>query len=81
MNPEQIDIIGYVASFFVAISFLFKNLKTIRYINLLGCLIFVGYGYLLESKPIILTNTFIVLVQIYFLFIHKPNVPPKEIES
>ncbi len=63
------EIIGYLASFLVAISFLFKDLKIIRWINLIGCIFFVIYGYFLPSTPVIITNVFIVLVQIYYLFI------------
>ncbi len=66
MNPE---IIGYLASFMVAISFLFKDLKVIRWVNLVGCMFFVIYGYYIQSWPVIGTNVFIVLVQIYYLFI------------
>ncbi len=73
MSELQIDIIGYIASFFVAISFLFKKLTTIRWINLIGCAVFVLYGYLIESIPIMITNIFICGVQIYYLFIHKPK--------
>ncbi len=66
MNPE---IIGYIASFFVAISFLFREILLIRWINLLGCLFFVAYGILIQRPPIIITNVFIVLVQCYYLFL------------
>ncbi len=73
MTAFQIDIVGYVASFFVAISFLFKDIKTIRWVNLIGCSVFILYGSLLPSKPVIFTNTFIVGVQIYYLFLYKPK--------
>ncbi len=68
MNPE---IIGYLASFLVAISFLFKDLTVIRWVNLVGCIFFVVYGYFIDSMPVMLTNIFIVVVQIYYLFIAK----------
>ncbi len=66
MNPE---IIGYIASFLVAISFLFRDLLTIRWVNLVGCIFFVVYGYYIDSIPVMLTNVFIVLVQCYYLFL------------
>ncbi len=68
------EIIGYLASFLVAISFLFKDLNIIRWVNLIGCLFFVVYGYLIGSTPVIITNVFIVLVQIYYLFIAPSSI-------
>ncbi len=63
--------IGYLASFFVLLSFLMRNIITLRYVNSVGCLFFVGYGVLLESWPVIITNVAIVGVNVYYLFINK----------
>ncbi|MDY3536890.1 uroporphyrinogen decarboxylase [Riemerella anatipestifer] len=68
MNPEYI---GYLASAFVAISFLLKEINKIRMVNLIGCLLFVTYGFLIDSLPVIITNILISLVQIYYLFLAK----------
>lgn len=62
------EIIGYIASAIVLISFLMKNIKKLRVINTIGCLIFIVYGVLLNfSIPIIITNSVIVGINIYFL--------------
>jgi uncharacterized protein with PQ loop repeat len=67
------EIIGYIASAVVLISFLMKNIKKLRIINTIGCLIFIVYGVLLNfSIPIILTNSVIVGINIYFLV--KANI-------
>lgn len=67
------DIIGYIASAIVLISFLMKNIKKLRVINTIGCLIFIVYGVLLNfSIPIIITNSVIVGINIYFLV--KANI-------
>ncbi|WP_300439449.1 uroporphyrinogen decarboxylase [Christiangramia sp.] len=63
--------IGYFASFFVLLSFLMRNIVTLRYVNSIGCLFFVAYGVLLDSWPIIITNVAIVSVNFYYLFINK----------
>ncbi len=69
---NYVEIIGYSASAFIMGSFLiFKNIKLLRIINGIGCLLFVVYGYFIDSWPIIIPNIFIFLVQIYYLFIHK----------
>ena len=53
----------------VLISFLMKSVIKLRIINSVGCLIFVLYGMLLEpySLPIVITNTFIFGINIYYL--------------
>jgi uncharacterized protein with PQ loop repeat len=62
------EIIGYIASAIVLISFLMKNIKKLRVINTIGCLIFIVYGILLNfSIPIIITNSVIVGINVYFL--------------
>ncbi|MDG4946889.1 uroporphyrinogen decarboxylase [Weeksellaceae bacterium KMM 9713] len=69
---NYVEIIGYSASAFIMGSFLiFNNIKLLRIINGIGCLLFVVYGYFIDSWPIIIPNVFIFLVQIYYLFIHK----------
>lgn len=74
--------IGYLASFFVLLSFLMRNITTLRYVNSVGCLFFVAYGILLSSWPIIITNVAIVLVNIYYLFINKKeHVPADEVRG
>ncbi|UZH56029.1 uroporphyrinogen decarboxylase [Salinimicrobium tongyeongense] len=72
LGISYIEWVGYLASFFLLLSFLMRNITTLRYINSLGCLFFVAYGILLNSWPLIITNGAIVLINIYYLFI-KPK--------
>ena len=68
MTPEFAQYIGYAASFFIVISFLVKDLKKIRIINLVGCICFVIYGvYMGMLWPIIIPNAILSFVQIYYL--------------
>lgn len=68
------DIIGYIGSAVVLLSFLMKDIVKLRVLNTIGCLIFVVYGVLLNfSVPIILTNSVIVLINIFFLMKRKEN--------
>lgn len=67
-----IDFIGYAASFFVVISFLFKNnVVLIRSTNLIGCVLFVIYGYFIDSIPVIIPNGILVFIQLYHIITHK----------
>lgn len=63
----MIEYIGYTASVFVLLSFVMKKMMYLRLINLVGCGMFIWYGLLLESLPIIITNAAIVLVNSFYL--------------
>lgn len=72
MDSNTVEIVGYVAMVILVVSFIPKNLKWIRWINLIGCLTFVAYGILLGWKyPLIISNGLIAVIQIYHLL--KPQ--------
>lgn len=52
----MIQAIGYLATFITGLSFMMKDIKTLRLVNALGCMIWIVYGALLHSEPIIITN-------------------------
>jgi uncharacterized protein with PQ loop repeat len=53
------EIVGYIASLMVLISFLMKEMKTLRILNTIGCAFFVAYGFMLQiSIPIIGINVY-----------------------
>ena len=63
-----IDLFGYSATFVLMISFTLKNIFSLRIINSIACLLFIAYGFLLSvSWPIIISNTFIFLINIYYV--------------
>lgn len=70
------EFIGYLASLLVLASFLMKNMKKLRLLNTVGCALFVAYGCLLNfSIPIIITNTAIIIINVYYLT-KKETVEP-----
>ncbi|MGB1040019.1 MAG: uroporphyrinogen decarboxylase [Flavobacteriales bacterium] len=73
MSDNYIEIIGYIAMALIAISFLMKNIRALRILNMLGAGIFVIYGILLNQPPIYLLNSFILIVNLYFVFIKKTD--------
>jgi hypothetical protein len=61
-----------LASVALIISFMMKNVNSLRIINSFGAVLFIAYGIMLQiSWPIIITNVFILLVNIYYLTIKK----------
>ncbi|GER58066.1 YgjV family protein [Patiriisocius marinus] len=69
LNPTEL--VGYLASFFVLLSFFNKDMRKLRIVNSVGCALFVTYGVLLVSIPIVITNVAILLVNGYYLFVKK----------
>ena len=66
--------VGYLASFALIISFMMKKINTLRVINSIGALLFIFYGVMLDiSWPIIITNGFILLANIFYLAKKKFN--------
>ena len=58
---EYTEWIGYLASIILIISFMMKNVSTLRIINSAGAVLFILYGYMLQTSwPIIITNVFIL---------------------
>lgn len=52
----MIEILGYIATFMVGLSFMMKDMTTLRIVNSLGCLIWIWYGVAIDSMPVIITN-------------------------
>ncbi len=74
MDINYVEMIGYLASFFVLMSFTMKDTTKLRIINIIGCLFFVYYGFLLKiSLPIIITNSAIIIVNSYHLIKSSKN--------
>ena len=68
MSPEITNYIGYAASFFVVLSFVLKDIKKIRIVNLIGCILFVIYGIYSDCLwPIIIPNAILCFIQGYHL--------------
>lgn len=62
------EIIGYIGSLGILLSFLMKDINRLRIVNTIGCAFFVLYGILLEySVPVIATNAIIILINVYYL--------------
>lgn len=66
-----LEYIGYLASLMVLFSFTMKSIKKLRLVNMMGCVLFILYGFLMPSfrigLPIIIANTAIFLVNFYYL--------------
>ena len=64
---NYLEIIGYIGSALIAISLMMKNIYYLRRINLLGASTFAVYGLLVGAVPVFILNSFISLVDIYYI--------------
>lgn len=67
MDIGTLHWIGYIASLIIAISMTVNSILKFRWINLVGATTFATYGYLIGAWPVGLLNSFIALVDIYYL--------------
>ncbi len=68
MSPETASYFGYAASFFIVLSFILKDLKKVRFVNVIGCILFVIYGIFSGMLwPIIIPNAILCFIQAYHL--------------
>lgn len=72
MIPEIATYIGYSASLFIVLSFILKDIRKIRIVNMIGCICFVIYGIFSGMLwPVIIPNGLICFIQIYHLVTDK----------
>jgi len=69
---DTTELVGYIASAILMVSFSMKNLTKLRTINSFGCACFIAYGFMLKTSwPVIITNGFILGTNLYYLFLKK----------
>lgn len=56
------EIVGYLATFLVMLSFMMKDVTRLRTINAIGCATWIAYGVMLDSYPVIITNVGILAI-------------------
>ncbi len=71
MNENLIEWTGYAAMAILMFSFLMKDIKKLRIINSIACILFVIYGVMLDAYPVVISNAFIATVNFYYLFLKK----------
>lgn len=66
------ELIGYMAMALLLVSFMMKDVTKLRIVNSFGCAFFVAYGIMLvTSWPIIITNSAIISINLYYLLVKK----------
>lgn len=68
MELNLVELLGYIATFFVAVSFLFKSIIHLRIVNSIGAILFVIYSVIIAAYPVALLNAFLAVVNVYQLW-------------
>jgi len=63
----SVEIIGFIASLFVFASFVPKDVRWIRLINIVGCVVWVVYGILKNSPSVWVMNALVMVLHLYHL--------------
>lgn len=66
--PSWQEWLGYIASLIVLVSLLMSSVKRLRWINLIGSLVFAVYGFLIGALPVAVMNLGIVIINTYYLY-------------
>lgn len=64
------DILGYIATIVTLLSFTVKEQHKLRLLNSSGACLWVLYGYLITSTPVIVTNALILVLNSRWLYIY-----------
>ena len=68
MNAATAEIIGYVGSTLVLVSFLMTSVVKLRVVNAIGSGIFAFYALIIHSYPTMIMNICLVLINLYYLW-------------
>jgi hypothetical protein len=74
------EIIGWIATVFIIISFLQKDIIKLRLFSLVGAILWTLYGLIGQSWSIVFLNIMITLIQVFWIakLIRIKNKKPSE---
>ena len=68
MNISDVyEIIGFLGAFLVLVSFILKDIKWIRIINVIGAFLFTVYGFSTQTWATAFMNLALIFVHIFYL--------------
>ena len=75
------ELIGVVASVIVAMSFISRKQKIIRIINIIGSILFIIYGALINSPSVFLLNSLAIIINVTRIIQHIKQKNSTQIHS
>jgi uncharacterized protein with PQ loop repeat len=77
----MISSIGWLATAIVTASYFFRSHRTLRFVQALGAVVWLTYGVLINSKPVMVANIIVAVVALYSTFIPTRVPPPPTPET
>lgn len=79
---SKFEIIGIVGTLFIMLSYAQSNVKILRTINLVGCVLFIVYGFCINSLSTVILNAMCFIVNVFKMIQEGKHsrfeyVPPK----
>jgi uncharacterized protein with PQ loop repeat len=72
----NVEYLGFLATLLVVASFLFQNIVLIRGVNALGAAVWIAYGVLIGSLPVVALNAVVICIQlVQMLRVRKKEDP------
>lgn len=65
---NYMEIMAYFASVVVLLSFCTKNVKLLRILNNVGCMLFIVYSTYHGRYPLVFLNLSVIAINLYYLF-------------
>jgi len=67
LGMDAVEWVGIIASVFVLISFMMRDIRVIRIIGIIACIVFVAYGLLIDAVSIWLLNGILIFIHLFYL--------------
>lgn len=77
MSISWVELVGYLASALVVASLAMTSVVRLRIVSLIGSVVFVAYGLMLGSIPIVITNAAVAGLNVWFL--RKEFAPDRDL--
>jgi hypothetical protein len=71
------EIMAYIGSLIILISFCTKNVNLLRVLNNVGCVIFLFYAFYHGRMPLIILNSMVIVVNMYHIWSDKKQAIKK----
>ena len=64
----MVEIIGYIASALIVVSFALTSVVRLRIVSFIGCIAFVTYGLLIGAWPVVISNAIIACLNAWYVY-------------
>jgi hypothetical protein len=71
MGGFWVEVVGFIGTAIVLVSFMMKDIDTLRIVGIVGSVFFICYGYLTHTQATIVVNVLVISLNIYQLYRKK----------